>query len=221
MRIVAKQSSVTLTRSPGFPSSETRRIPKQQRALARVEKILDAAERAAAEYGTDDVGSTDIAQVAGVPIGSVYQYFPDKFSIYFGATARYHGQVVELAASRLADHAPAHWHDVPTAWVNATADTLRARAGMRAIAAGVHPKGLCVGKYRPSHAEIGDAIREMMQDSFPDQAAAIDAHTMGLGIEVALGLLEFAFRSDGNGDTRSISMASQLMVATLKTAIVA
>lgn len=58
-----------------------RKQPTQLRAKARVDRILDAADNAIAGGGVANVGMNDIAALAGVPIGSVYQYFSNKDEI--------------------------------------------------------------------------------------------------------------------------------------------
>ena len=61
--------------------SLTRREPTQERAKARVERILVSASEMIAETGSDTVRMTEVAARAGIPIGSLYQYFPDKAAI--------------------------------------------------------------------------------------------------------------------------------------------
>lgn len=58
-----------------------RRPPKQQRSRGRVEEILAAARRLIGEKGIDAVKMREIATLAGGPISSVYQYFPNKSAI--------------------------------------------------------------------------------------------------------------------------------------------
>lgn len=61
--------------------SQLRRPPKQQRSRGRVEEILGAAKRLIGEKGIDGVKMREIAALAGGPISSVYQYFPNKSAI--------------------------------------------------------------------------------------------------------------------------------------------
>lgn len=58
-----------------------RRPPKQQRSRGRVEEILAAARKLIGEKGIADVKMREIAALAGGPISSVYQYFPNKSAI--------------------------------------------------------------------------------------------------------------------------------------------
>ncbi|MBE9100948.1 TetR/AcrR family transcriptional regulator [Vacuolonema iberomarrocanum] len=63
-------------------SGNLRRQPKQQRGKARVERILDAAAAIFDEMGYEAATTHHIAARAGTAIGSLYQFFPDKASIF-------------------------------------------------------------------------------------------------------------------------------------------
>lgn len=58
-----------------------RKKPQQERSIQRVDAILSVAARLIAEKGVGAMKMTELAAVAGIPIGSVYQYFPDKAAI--------------------------------------------------------------------------------------------------------------------------------------------
>ncbi|KRB49832.1 TetR family transcriptional regulator [Rhizobium sp. Root708] len=58
-----------------------RRKPKQERSIQRLDLILSAAETIIAEKGVNAMRMTELAIAANVPIGSVYQYFPEKAAI--------------------------------------------------------------------------------------------------------------------------------------------
>jgi len=68
---------------------QPRRRPKQPRSRKRVEAILEAARNLIGEHGADSVSVREIAAQAGVPISSVYQYFPNKSAIVAQLLAEY------------------------------------------------------------------------------------------------------------------------------------
>ena len=59
-----------------------RKQPTQQRAIATVEAILEAAARILVEEGYAAASTNAIAALAGVSIGSLYEYFPAKEAIF-------------------------------------------------------------------------------------------------------------------------------------------
>lgn len=63
-------------------SLEPRRKPSQERSRQRVEVILDAVSEILVKKGFSALTTTAIAAEAGVPIGSLYQFFPNKFAIF-------------------------------------------------------------------------------------------------------------------------------------------
>jgi AcrR family transcriptional regulator len=68
------------------------RTPSQRRSRERVERLLSVAAAVIAERGSDAMRMSDVADRAGVSIGSLYQYFPDKGAIIRRLAERYNAQ---------------------------------------------------------------------------------------------------------------------------------
>ena len=60
---------------------EPRKRPKQRRSQITVDAILEATARVLVHEGYEKASTNRIAKVAGVSIGSLYQYFPSKESL--------------------------------------------------------------------------------------------------------------------------------------------
>ena len=66
---------------PPPDSTRPRRIPCQERGERRVAELIEAAESVIAEAGYEAATMSAIAERAGAPIGSLYQFFPCKAAI--------------------------------------------------------------------------------------------------------------------------------------------
>lgn len=64
-------------------SGPARRSPVQRRSRARVQAILDATATLAIEGRVEDLTTRAIAQRAGVPVASLYQYFADRDEVLY------------------------------------------------------------------------------------------------------------------------------------------
>ncbi|AOH85118.1 TetR family transcriptional regulator [Sphingomonas panacis] len=65
------------------PRISARKAPRQARSAQLVADILEAAARVLAEDGAHRFTTARVAERAGVSIGSLYQYFPNKAAILF------------------------------------------------------------------------------------------------------------------------------------------
>ncbi len=99
-----------------------RRRPRQRRARQTVEAILDAVIRVLKREGFNAVTTNRIAEVAGVSIGSVYQYFPDKRAIFIELHQRHLEQIDRLVEITLVQHARSSLEELMRALVDAMVD---------------------------------------------------------------------------------------------------
>jgi AcrR family transcriptional regulator len=96
-----------------------RREPQQRRSQQTVQAVLDAVVRILKKDGIDGVTTNRIAEVAGVSIGSVYQYFPDKRAIFVALHDRHCEHIGRLIESALVEHAAAPLDELVRALVEA------------------------------------------------------------------------------------------------------
>lgn len=71
----------SLTPMPRKTHTAPRKLPQQDRSRVTVEAILTAAAHILTEDGYDNASTNRIAERAGISIGSLYQYFPNKEAI--------------------------------------------------------------------------------------------------------------------------------------------
>src|ERR1700750_601694 len=68
---------------PAKPVVAARKAPRQRRSKQLVEDILEAAIRVLSREGAARFTTARVAETAGVSVGSLYQYFPNKEAILF------------------------------------------------------------------------------------------------------------------------------------------
>jgi AcrR family transcriptional regulator len=88
-----------------LPKARERRTPRQRRSRLTVEAVLDAVVRVMKRHGVEGVTTNRIAVTAGVSIGSVYQYFPDKRAIFTALHDRHSEAIGRVIEGRLLTHA--------------------------------------------------------------------------------------------------------------------
>ncbi|MBB4581505.1 AcrR family transcriptional regulator [Rhizobium aethiopicum] len=85
------------------PRISSRKQPRQVRSTELVATILEAAVQVLANEGAQRFTTARVAERAGVSVGSLYQYFPNKASILFRLQSDEWRQTSELLNSILSD----------------------------------------------------------------------------------------------------------------------
>jgi AcrR family transcriptional regulator len=84
-------------------ASSPRRRPAQQRSRERLDRILAVASALIAERGSDQMKMSEVAELAKISIGSLYQYFPDKSAIIRSLAERYSAESRRCIAEAFAE----------------------------------------------------------------------------------------------------------------------
>lgn len=82
-------------------AAEPRKRPRQTRSTETVDRILDAAARIFDERGYHATTTNHVAAEAGVSIGSLYQYFPNKDALLVALAERHIAEAAERFGGRL------------------------------------------------------------------------------------------------------------------------
>lgn len=86
---------------PSKPPATPRKRPKQERSQATVEAILTATTHILTEDGYNQLTTNRVAERAGVSIGSLYQYFPNKEALIFALAEHHANEMMQLAQHHL------------------------------------------------------------------------------------------------------------------------
>ena len=83
------------------PSTNPRKSASQERSRLTVDVLLDATARVLMKEGYDRASTNRIAAVAGVSIGSLYQYFPSKEALVAAVIDRHVHEMFQVVRDAL------------------------------------------------------------------------------------------------------------------------
>ena len=110
-----------------------RKLPRQSRSQATVTAILDATARVLVERGYAATTTNAVAELAGVSVGSLYQYFPHKDALIAALHERHANQMLEVIEKELARHAESSLEDAITAVIHSIVEAHRVDADLHLI----------------------------------------------------------------------------------------
>lgn len=162
------------------------RAPQQERSRRRVAALLDAAAEEFAERGFTAATTTGIAARAGVPIGSLYQWFPDKEALLYGLADRHltEGASTVLGALEQAQAAP----DLESAVRVLVEATVEANAGDARVHRILYREAPRPPELQARLATLEDALVDWLSDELARRGVAPDrtrlrARTLVLAVE--------------------------------------
>lgn len=193
----------------------TRRAPVQARSRQRVEAILTAAERLVLEHGVEPLTTRDIADAAGVPVASLYQYFADKDDVLLALAGQQMAEMDEQVAQDLG------------ALLDLTVATVIDTA-MRAFVAVYRRRPAFVKLYlqgrtnaalhafgREHNARIADTLLGVARDAALVEES-LTRRQAELAVEVGDRVFQLAYEHDAAGDPALVEEGIALVTAYLE-----
>ncbi|MDI9579987.1 MAG: TetR family transcriptional regulator [Actinomycetales bacterium] len=197
--------------SPRTPGDPLRRRPAQRRSARRVERMLDACAELLDEGGYDALTTTRVAERAGVAIGSVYQFFPDKRALSQALTKRNVERFAARVGRRFMTEEFAGWWDAVDAIIDEYVEMHRTVPGFRSL----HFREVFDLNLLESVADtnmvIAGRLRELLLAEFGIADSEELDRAMLVAVEAGDAVLKLAFRHDPDGDPEFVAEAKRLI----------
>lgn len=188
-----------------------RRVPVQGRSLARVQRMLDACAGLVDEVGYEGLTTTLLAERAGVAIGSVYQFFPDKRAVVQALTQRNLEAYLRRLAERFAAAELAGWWEGVDFAIDEYIHMHRTVPGFRTLHFGDIVDVHLLDDARDNNAVIAGQLADVLVAQFQVPDTGRLRFALAIAVEAADALIRLAFRRDPEGDDAVLTEAKTLI----------
>lgn len=161
------------------PQISSRKRPRQTRSSALVAVILEAAAQVLAQQGAARFTTARVAERAGVSIGSLYQYFPNKAAILFRLQTDEWAQTGDVLRRTLEDTATPPLQRL-RALVHAFLRSECEEAQMRVALSDAAPLYRDAPETRQARAQGEAAFEAFMREALPEATPATRALAVDL-----------------------------------------
>ena len=177
-----------------------RREPVQARSQQRVELLLDTTAKLVDEVGIEGVTTGLLAERAGVSIGSVYRFFPDRISLLRALSDRNQRRYVERFNAALEAGPVEDWKGALDIAVEQFIEMHESEAGFRALRFGdVIDEQLLEGN-ESNGAVLAEPFRALLVERLGVKDTEMLIRQINVATEICDGLLTRAFLLDPQGD---------------------
>lgn len=139
-----------------------RKRPRQERSRATVEAIITATAHILVEHGYDGMTTGRVARRAGVSIGSLYQYFPNREALVATLVERHAGEVTAILGAALAHPEAVSLEDGLRAYVEAGVGAHRLNPSLHKILSEQVPRIGKIALAMDTHRQIAKALEAFL-----------------------------------------------------------
>jgi Transcriptional regulator len=173
--------------------------------------MLDACAKIVDEVGYEGLTTTLIAERAGVAIGSVYQFFPDKRAVVAALTQRNLEAYVRRLDDRISRGGMGRWVEVVDIALDEYIDMHRNVPGFRTLHFGDVVDLNLLDPDRDNNAVIVDNLGRLLEQHFGMARTDDLAFALAMAVEMADALVKAAFRYQESGDERILGEAKEII----------
>jgi AcrR family transcriptional regulator len=171
----------------GHPiDANPRKLPRQARSRATVEAVITAAAQVLIKEGYEGATTARIAERAGVSIGSLYQYFPNKEALIATLIERHADEIVATIRQALEDPAHATLEDGLRAVIRAGTTAHRLDPRLHKILNEQVPRAGKLAKAMDTSRQITAAIERFLRTHAAELAPGHDPAIAAIVIETAI-----------------------------------
>ena len=192
-------------------NSPLRRAPVQERSAARVQRMLNACAEIVEELGYEGLTTTLLAERAGVAIGSVYQFVPDKRAVVQALTQRNLNSYLSKLGQKLTDGGFSHWQEVVDAAIDEYIEMHRSAPGFRVLHFGDVVDRHLLAADRDNDGVIARSLGEVIVEHGKVKSGPELDLAMLIAVTTGDALIKLAFRQDPEGDPEILSQAKLII----------
>lgn len=190
-----------------------RRAPVQRRGASTVEAVLRACSALLERLPLDEVNTTRIAAEAGLSVGALYRFFPDKQAILDAVAVRHMEEFRARMAKMLLKAAFRSGREFLGSLLDAYIEYLDAHPDFRALALGGHISALA----RESQTRPGAGPAGLLRAFIRRKLGVKDPATLDLRLRMAIEagerMIAFAYGQESAEERRRILEELKRMLA--------
>jgi len=176
-----------------------------------VQRMLDACAAIVDELGYEGLTTTLLADRAGVAIGSVYQFFPDKRAVVQALTQRNLEAYLQRLSERFGSAPLETWWDGVEASIDEYVTMHRTVPGFRTLHFGDVVDVHLLDDEHDNNAVIAFRLADVLTERFGLADPERLRFALTLAVEAADALIKLAFRRNREGDERVLAEAKTLV----------
>lgn len=192
-----------------------RRKPAQRRSAERVERMLDECARLLDEVGYEGLTTKEVARRAEVPIGTFYQFFPDKQGLVRALAYRNLEAYLARITATLAHTTINDWTEATDLVIDEFVWMKRSTPGFSVFDFGLALAAPGTSRMLDEALEdnlvVADRLRALLIELIGVPAGEVQARAFVVAVEAADAVLKLAFRACPDGDPDLIAECKRLV----------